>query len=146
MKLSIKKLEYDAKVPSYAHGTDAGMDLYYYGPDTMLDCGAQHIFTTGITMAIPAGFAGLIWDKGGLANKQGLKVMGGVVDAGYRGQILVGLLNTSQKPALIIDGQKIAQMIIQEIHQPEIEVVNGSLLPPAEDERGEGKFGSTGLM
>lgn len=144
MQIAIKKLTDTAKVPSYAHGTDAGMDLYYNGEDTVIDAGARVLLSTGIAMAIPRLCVGLIWDKSGIAVKQGLKVMGGVVDAGYRGEVMVALLNTSTEPVTITSGQKIAQMLIQPVVNPHIETVDGDL-PAAEDERGDGGFGSTGL-
>lgn len=147
MKITFKQLRADAKVPSYAHGTDAGMDLYYYNKDgasAVLEPGARGVFETKMAIAIPRQYVGLIWDKSGLATKQGLKVLGGVIDAGYRGEIMVGLLNTGSEAVTIAHGQKIAQILIQPICNPHIEVVDGEL-PAAEDERGEGGFGSTGL-
>lgn len=144
MKVAFKKLFDDSKVPTYAHSTDAGMDLYYRGPDTVIEPGARVLLNTGIAIALPRLTVGLIWDKSGIAVKNGLKVLGGVVDAGYRGEIMVCLLNTSNDSVLIPNGNKIAQILIQPIIAPHIEVVD-SELPPAEDERGENGFGSTGL-
>ena len=144
MKIGVKRLKDFARIPNYAHNTDAGMDLYYEGEDVVLDAGARGLFATGIAMAIPSGYVGLIWDKSGVATKEGLKVLGGVVDAGYRGEVMVALLNTSSVPATIITGRKLAQMLIQPVMHPHIEIVDGEL-PAAEDERGEGRFGSTGL-
>ena len=94
MELRIKKLHKDAKVPSYARPGDAGMDLYALFPVT-IGAGERAIVSTGIAIAIPEGYVGLIWDKSGLSNTFGLKVVGGVIDAGYRGEVLVGILNTS---------------------------------------------------
>lgn len=147
MKIGIKKLNLNAKIPSYAHGTDAGMDLYYSTEgveNIVIAPGARVVIETGIAMAIPPGYVGLIWDKSGIATKQGLKVLGGVVDAGYRGEVMVGLLNTSNDIVTIQPDQKIAQMLIQPVVHPHIEIVYGEL-PAAEDERGNGGFGSTGL-
>jgi dUTP pyrophosphatase len=144
MKVSIKKIHGNSKVPGYAHGTDAGIDLYYYGDDVMLAPGARGVFATGIAIAIPRLYVGLIWDKSGVATKEGLKVLGGVVDAGYRGEVMVALLNTSSETVLLTRGRKLAQMLIQPVMHPHIEIVDGEL-PAAEDERGEGGFGSTGL-
>lgn len=144
MKIAIKKLDAEAKVPSYAHGTDAGMDLYYFGEDVVLGAGARGVFATGIAIAIPRQYVGLIWDKSGIAASAGIKVMGGVIDAGYRGEIKVCLLNTTNVPYVISSGNKVAQMLIQPVVNPHIEIVDGDL-PAAEDERGDGGFGSTGL-
>lgn len=147
MKIAIKKLFDDSKVPTYAHGTDAGMDLYYRGDgDVAIEPGARALLSTGIAIAIPRLYAGLIWDKSGIAVKQGLKVMGGVIDAGYRGEVMVCLLNTSDSIVVIPNGNKIAQMLVQPIVVPHIETVEvDGELPPAEDERGTDGFGSTGL-
>lgn len=147
MKISIKKTDPNAKVPTYAHGTDAGMDLYYSteGDESIvIHPGARAVVNTGIAFAIPRGYVGLIWDKSGIASKTGLKVMGGVIDAGYRGEVMVCLLNTSTDLVVIEPYQKIAQILIQPVMHPHIEIVEGEL-PAAEDERGEGGFGSTGL-
>lgn len=145
MKICVTKLHPEAKVPSYAHSTDAGMDLYYHGEDVVLAAGARGVFATGIAMAIPRQFVGLIWDKSGVATKEGLKVLGGVVDAGYRGEVMVALLNTSNEPVTLTHGRKLAQMLIQPVVTAHIELVDGEL-PAAEDDRGKGGFGSTGLQ
>jgi len=147
MKISIKKLDPNAKVPTYAHSTDAGMDLYYSteGDESIVIApGARAVVNTGLAFAIPSGYVGLIWDKSGIASKQGLKVMGGVIDSGYRGEVMVCLLNTSNDIVLIQPYQKIAQILIQPVVNPHIEIVEGDL-PDAEDNRGAGGFGSTGL-
>lgn len=144
MKIAIKKIHGDSKIPGFAHATDAGMDFYYDGEAVVLDAGARGVFATGIAVAIPRGYVGLIWDKSGIATKEGLKVLGGVVDAGYRGEVMVALLNTSNVPVTITNGRKLAQMLIQPVVTPHIEIVYGEL-PAAEDERGDGGFGSTGL-
>ena len=147
MQISIKKLNPNAKVPSYAHGTDAGMDLFYSteGMEGIVVApGARVIIPTGVAFAIPRLYVGLIWDKSGIAAKQGIKVMGGVIDAGYRGEVMVCLLNTSNDIVTIQPDQKVAQILIQPIVTPHIEIVDGDL-PAAEDERGTGGFGSTGL-
>jgi len=145
-ELAIKKLHDDAKVPFYAHATDAGLDLCYFneaGSGAIIESGARGFFTTGLSFAIPEGYVGLIWDKSGLAAKSGLQVLGGVIDAGYRGEVNVMLLNTGQERVSIAAGQKIAQILIQKVENPMISVVEE--LPEAGDERGEGGFGSTGL-
>ena len=139
MQLSIKKLHSDATIPQYAHHNDAGMDLFSVSEITIQPQERVSV-PTGIAMQIPDGYVGLIWDKSGISQKFGLKTLGGVVDAGYRGEIFVGLYNTGNNPHTFEAGQKLAQIIIQKIEQPEvIEVLelNNSI-------RGEGAFGSTG--
>ena len=139
MKLKIKLLNQEAKAPTFAHDTDAGMDLYTTSEITILP-GARVQVPTGVSLAIPTGYVGLIWDKSGVSHKFGLKTLGGVIDAGYRGEILVGLLNTGSEPHTFSVGEKVAQMLIQKVEQPELEIVDSL----DETSRGEGAFGSTG--
>ncbi len=139
MKLLIKKLHPDAKVPSFAHATDAGLDLCALENVTIAP-GARASLRTGIALAIPEGHVGLVWDKSGIAHKGGLKTLGGVIDAGYRGEVFVGLLNTSDVPYTFEAGNKVAQILIQAIVQPEL--VEADELPEAD--RGDKAFGSTG--
>ena len=143
MKLIVKPLRDGVVVPEYAHSSDAGMDLFSTG-DTgaIVDAGAQIAISTGIAVAIPEGYVGIIMDKSGLASKHGLKVMGGVIDSGYRGELNVMLLNTGRERVTIKSSQKIAQMLIIPVIQADIEIGD---LPEASDDRGEGGFGSTGL-
>lgn len=139
MRLEIKRLVSEAKLPVRAHADDAGLDLYSV-EECALQPGERRVIKTGIAMAIPTGYAGLIWDKSGLAAKAGLKTMGGVIDASYRGEIGVVVANISQEPYTVEKGSKIAQILIQKVELPEVcEVAElGDTI------RGEGGFGSTG--
>ncbi|MEX0918105.1 MAG: dUTP diphosphatase [Candidatus Paceibacterota bacterium] len=139
MKLQIKKLKDNARIPSFAHMDDAGMDLFTCEEVTLAP-GERVQVPTGIAMALPTGHVGLIWDKSGISHTHGLKVLGGVVDAGYRGEVLVGLVNLGQVEYVLESGHKVAQMLIQKVEQPEIEEVDTL----DETQRGEGGFGSTG--
>jgi dUTP pyrophosphatase len=140
MKIRIKKVSSTAKIPQYAHPTDAGMDLFS-NENLVLQPSELIICSTGISLAIPQGYVGLIWDKSGLASKNEIKTMGGVVDSSYRGEIGVILKNLSTREYKIKIGDKIAQMLIQKVSSPElIEVDNLD-----KTERGEGGFGSTGI-
>jgi dUTP pyrophosphatase len=139
MKIQVKKLHPDAKLPQFAHTTDAGLDLSSV-EDVSIAPGERVSVPTGIAVQIPAGYVGLIWDKSGIAQKGGLKTLGGVIDADYRGEVFVGLLNIGQEPYEFISGQKIAQLLIQKVEHPEI--VEADELD--ETARGEGAFGSTG--
>jgi len=139
MNIRIKKLDSRAAMPAYVHPGDAGMDLFAL-EDTVLAPGELKAVKTGISMEIPDGHVGLIWDKSGIAIKEGLKVMGGVVDSGYRGEIMVGMVNLSKKEYRFEAGHKVAQMLIQKVEHPEI--VEASEL--TETKRGAGGFGSTG--
>lgn len=139
MKLPIKKLDSKAKLPSYSHPGDAGMDLFSL-ENTLVKAGQRLAVKTGIAMEIPEGFVGLVWDKSGVAIKGGIKTLGGVIDSGYRGEILIGVLNTSDKDYVFEAGHKIAQMLIQKIEN--MEIVETDLL--SDTQRGSGGFGSTG--
>lgn len=139
MTLQIKKLSPDAKLPSYAHPNDAGMDLYS-NQNVLIKPNECQIVSTGISMAIPSGYVGLIWDKSGIAHNHGLKTMGGVIDSGYRGEIKIVMHNLSGKEYLVEKGSKIAQMLIQPVEQKKIVEVEELDDTP----RGEKGFGSSG--
>lgn len=142
MPLKVKKLHPDAKIPSYAHAGDAGMDLYV--PERVeLAAGERKSIPIGIAMEIPDGFVGLIWDKSGLSHKFGIKTFGGVIDAGYRGEICIGMMNLSTTAYVFEKGNKIAQILIQPVEHPEVvEVAADEELTSTS--RGRGGFGSTG--
>jgi dUTP pyrophosphatase len=140
MKLGVKKLVPEAKLPTRAHSDDAGLDLYSV-EEYMLAPGERRAVKTGIAMAIPTGYAGLIWDKSGLAIKAGLKAMGGVIDAAYRGEIQVIITNLSDDHYHVEKGSKISQILIQKVELFEVcetDELDATI-------RGEGGFGSTGL-
>jgi len=139
MELRIKKLHAKAKLPSYAHPEDAGFDLYALDELT-IPAGGRALVSTGIALEIPSGFVGLIWDKSGLSTTYGLKTLAGVVDAGYRGEVKVGLINLSTEDYVISAGGKVAQMLIQKVERAEF--FESTEL--AETARGERGFGSTG--
>lgn len=139
MKVNIKKLHENAKIPTYAHSFDAGMDLYTPIAGEILPMQRVQM-RTGIAFEIPDGYVGLIWDKSGLSHKKGLKLLGGVVDSGYRGEVLVGAVNLGQEKIIFEAGEKVAQMLIQKVEQPELFEVDEL----TDTERGEGAFGSTG--
>lgn len=139
MKIKIRKLHPDAVIPKYACEGDAGMDLYSIENLTLKSKHRVKI-KTGISIELPLGYVSLIWDKSGIAS-QGIKTMGGVLDSGYRGEYIVVLVNLSSVDFEIKKGQKIAQLLIQKVENPNIEIVDE--LSPTE--RGEGGFGSTGI-
>jgi dUTP pyrophosphatase len=139
MKLKIKKLHTDAIIPKYANLNDAGMDLFAI-EDVAVEPMERKQVGTGIAVEIPEDYVGLVWDKSGLSHKFGLKVLGGVIDSGYRGEIKVGIINLGTEKYTFEKGHKVAQMIIQKKETPEIEEVTEL----SDSERGEGGFGSTG--
>ncbi len=139
MILKIKKLHLDAKVPSYAHHDDAGFDLYAV-KDTLVKKGERIAVPTGIAMEIPEGYVGLVWDKSGIGIKEGIKTLGGVVDSAYRGEVLVGMINLSEKDYIFEKGHKVAQMIIQKKETVDFQEVEDL----SDTTRGQKGFGSTG--
>lgn len=128
-------------MPSYAHEEDAGMDFFSNESDYILKVGERKGFSTGIKMEIADGYAGLIWDKSGLAFKNGIKTMGGVIDSTYRGEIVIILINLGSSDYRVEKGSKIAQMIIQKVEHFELSLENSI----KNTSRGEKGFGSTGL-
>jgi dUTP pyrophosphatase len=141
MKLKVKKLNPEAKLPSKGHPGDAGID--FFATETVVfPPQSQQNVKTGVALEIPEGFVGLIWDKSSVSFNKGLKVMGGVIDSGYRGEVIMSLYNTSSKEQIIEKGNKIAQMIIQNFEDCEIEEINEM----SDTVRGEGREGSTGSV
>jgi dUTP pyrophosphatase len=138
MKLNIKKISENAVIPTRAHHDDAGIDMYANGQQIVLPHQTAKI-SSGIAMEIEEGYVGLIWDKSSVGSK-GMKVMCGVIDAGYRGEVLIMMHNLTDTPYIFEHGHKVAQMLIQKVEFPVIEEVD-TLNDTA---RGEGKFGSTG--
>lgn len=139
MEIRIQKLHPAAKLPTYAHATDAGMDMYTVETFT-LEPGNRRSVPTGIAIAIPAGYVGLIWDKSGIAHTRGIKTLGGVIDSGYIGEIYIGIINVGKEPQLFSVGDKLAQLLIQRIEYPNLVEVDQLDDTP----RGAGAFGSTG--
>jgi dUTP pyrophosphatase len=139
MKLKVKKLNPLAKLPVYAHLGDAGMDVFS-SEHISVGPGQYLAIATGIAIEIQKGYVGLIWDKSGLSTNHGLKVLGGVIDSGYRGEIRIGIINLSKKVYTFEVGDKVAQMLIQKIEIPKI----GETQSLSETKRGSKGFGSTG--
>ncbi|MDW7759937.1 MAG: dUTP diphosphatase [Acidobacteriota bacterium] len=138
MKLAVKRIHPDAKLPVRGHPGDAGLDLFAV-EDGLLAPGEIRPISTGIQVAVPAGHVGLIWDKSGIS-LQGVHRLAGVVDAGYRGEVRVVLANLGRESFEIRKGMKIAQMLVQAVAAPE--VVEMDELDVTS--RGEDGFGSTG--
>jgi len=138
MELKVKKVQMDAKLPQYGHTGDAGLDLFS-SIDFVLEKGQFEAIPSGVKVAIPDGYVGLIWDKSGVSLK-GVHRLAGVIDSGYRGEVKVVMINLSDKPFAIDKGMKIAQMLVQPIIM--VCVVETEDLDNTS--RGEGGFGSTG--
>lgn len=139
MVLKVKKLSPDATLPSYAHTWDAGMDLYANETVTIAP-GEIGRIKSGVAVEIPDGFVGLCWDKSGLSMNSGIKVLAGVIDSGFRGELVFGVINLGKTPHTFEKGHKVMQMLVQPVEHMEIvesEELSGS-------DRGEKGFGSTG--
>ena len=139
MELKVKRIHPEAKLPVYGHPGDAGLDLFSV-VDRVLGPGEVYAVPTGIQVAIPQGHVGLVWDKSGISLK-GVHRLAGVVDAGYRGEVQVVMINLGREPFALKKGMKVAQMLIQPVTS--IAVVESATLD--DTPRGEGGFGSTGL-
>ncbi len=131
----------DEFMPSYAHPGDAGADLRSR-VQALIPSGERATLATGVSLALPDGYVGLVHPRSGLAAKHGITVLNapGTVDAGYRGEIAVTLLNTSSQDFQVNVGDRIAQLVIQQVERAHFVVVDR--LPGTH--RGESGFGSTG--
>lgn len=134
-------------MPSRAHDGDAGVDLYS-AVDVDLAPGHRGLVPTGIAVAIPHGMVGLIHPRSGLATRVGLSIVNspGTVDAGYRGEIKVALINLDpQQPIAVRRGDRIAQLLVQRVELPElVEVSSFDEAGLADTSRGSGGHGSSG--
>jgi len=139
MKLKVKKINPLARLPEYAHPGDVGLDLLSL-EDYDLKRGERKVFFIGLAFEFPNGFAAIVKDKSSLPNKAGLHTMGGVYDAGYRGEYNVQLINLGEETYHISKGDKIAQLVIFPVEIAELEETHEL----SESRRGEGRFGSTG--
>ena len=139
LKLKIKKLESDARIPTQGYVGDAAFDLYA-SHAVVLSPNERAQIGTGLAMEIPEGYTAFIWDRSSMSHKYGLKSLGGVIDSGYRGEVKIGLVNLSDEARVIEKHHKIAQMVIQK--NEAFTIVEEDTL--SESERGTEGFGSTG--
>jgi dUTP pyrophosphatase len=140
----IVRLDPDLPLPSYAHPGDAGADLVAREDVTIPPAGGRAVVPTGVALAIPEGYAGFVLPRSGLAMRHGITCVNtpGLVDAGYRDEIRVILLNTDRtEPYRVTRGDRIAQLVIQRIEHCAFVAVD--TLP--DSSRGLGGFGSTGV-
>jgi dUTP pyrophosphatase len=142
VEVLIKRLDPDLPVPCRAHPGDAGVDLFA-AVDAELAPGQRVVVPTGVAIALPDGYAAFVHPRSGLGARHGITIVNapGTVDAGYRGEIRVTLLNTDmQAPVRFRRGDRIAQLVVQRVERPvfhEVDTLPGSA-------RGDGGFGSTG--
>ncbi len=140
MKIKVKRMHPDAKLPTYAHPGDVGMDMYNREETISLLPLERKVFMCGFGLEFPIGYAAIVKDKSSLPRNFGIHTMGGVYDAGYRGEYNVQLINLGTEAVTITKGQKIAQVVLFPVVIGEIEEVDEL----SSSERGEGAFGSTG--
>jgi dUTP diphosphatase len=141
-ELRVRRLHPEARLPTRAYAGDAGLDLYAVEAVT-LEPGERASVATGVAVEIPEGQAGLVLPRSGLASRHGIALVNapGLIDAGYRGEVRVLLLNTDRREAFAIaPGERIAQLVLVRVETPEVSEVDGL----AVSERGAGGFGSSG--
>lgn len=142
MTLGFKRIHPDATLPAYAHASDAGMDVRSV-EDLTIPAGRRALVHTGLVMELPLGYEAQVRPRSGLALKHGITVLNtpGTIDAGYRGEVGVILANFGDADFAVKKGDKIAQIVIAPVTQPEIvEVADVNAT-----DRGAGGFGSTGV-
>ena len=135
--MNFKRLLHNAVLPMRQHDTDAGYDLTSIENAVV---GSNTVVSTGVSVEIPPGHVGLIWDRSGLAAKHGITVLAGVVDSGYRGEVKVVLSCTQSDAKAISAGERIAQLLVVPCVMEESKWVDEF----AETDRGGNGFGSTG--
>lgn len=142
VQIPIRRLDPDLPLPAYAHDDDAGADIYTR-EDVVLEPGERRLVPTGIAIALPEGYVGLVHPRSGLAFRSGLSIVNapGTIDAGYRGEIKVCLVNLDHhKPIELRRGDRIAQLVVQRFATARFVATDD--LP--DSVRGEGGYGSTG--
>ena len=143
LEILVTKLDNDAVIPTYAIPGDAGADLYSIS-ELVLSPGERALVKTGIAIALPNGYVGLVHPRSGLGLKNGISVVNtpGTSDSGYRGEIGVVLINHDLHESFQVKkGDRIAQLVIQKVENAQFKMVNQ--LP--ESERAAGGYGSTGV-
>ena len=142
LEIQVQQLDPDLPLPSYAHAGDAGADLHS-AADLELAPGERALVPTGLALALPEGYVGLVHPRSGLAARHGISIVNapGTIDAGYRGEIKVCLVNTDRhSPFTVRRGDRIAQLVIQRVEVAQF-VVAETL---TDTTRGAGGYGSTG--
>jgi len=141
MDIAAVRLDPGLSLPAHARPGDAGLDLYAR-ESASIDPGERRLMPTGLAVAIPPGHAGLVLPRSGLAMQKGVSVLNapGLIDAGYRGELKVLLINHGAATVDIARGERIAQLVVQAVAH--VQLVEIDRLP--DSERGTGGFGSTG--
>ena len=141
--MPLRQLDHELPLPAYARPGDAGVDLYAREQVRLPAGGGRAQVPTGVAVAIPEGYAGFIQPRSGLALKYGVTCLNtpGLIDAGYRGELIVLLVNTDPSSAFLVErGDRVAQLVIQKVEHVAFDVVDHL----DETERGDGGWGHTG--
>lgn len=144
MRVPFRRLRPEARVPARAYTGDAGYDLTA-AERVVLAPGERAVLRTGIAMAVPVGYAGLVLPRSGLATQFGISLVNtpGLIDPGYRGELMVPLINHDREEAFeVVVGMRIAQLVL--VKAAEVQFVGVEFLEESADDRGEGGFGSSG--
>ena len=144
MRVPFRRLRPEARVPARAYTGDAGYDLTA-AERVVLAPGERAVLRTGIAMAVPVGYAGLVLPRSGLATQFGISLVNtpGLIDPGYRGELMVPLINHDREETFeVVIGMRIAQLVL--VKAAEAQFVNVEILEESADDRGEGGFGSSG--
>lgn len=142
MKMKVRRLSDTAILPRYAHLSDAGADLFA-DEVAVLWPGKRRLVSTGIAVEIPLGYVGLVHPRSGLAVKHGISIVNapGTIDAGYRGEIMVNMINLGDSAVNVMPGDRIAQFLVQAVEYVDFEEVQEL----SDSDRGDKGHGSTGI-
>jgi dUTP pyrophosphatase len=144
MRVAFKRLRPEAREPTRAHAGDAGYDLRSVD-EVSLPPGGRALIRTGISIAIPWGYAGLVLPRSGLAMRHGVAPVNtpGLIDSGYRGEIMVPLINHDREETFLVErAMRIAQLVV--VRAEAVSFAEVEMLEAGTDGRGEGGFGSSG--
>jgi len=140
MKIKIKRIDKEIELPRYSRKGDAALDIRS-AEDCTIKPLERKIVKSGVALELPEGYAGLVWDRGGIAAKHGIHTMAGVLDSNYRGELMIVLKNLSEKDFEIKKGDRIAQLLIQPVIKADVEEVDEL----SESNRGDKGFSSSGI-
>lgn len=138
--LLVQRLDPAAKLPTYGSALAAGLDLHALLP-VRIDPGIRALVRTGLALSLPRGHVGLIWPRSGLAVNAGIDVLAGVIDEDYCGEIMIAVINHGYQPHSFARGDRVAQLLVQPIARPAVNLVTSFVQAT---ERGSDGFGSTG--
>jgi dUTP pyrophosphatase len=141
VRVPVLRVDATLPLPAYAREHDAGLDLHAAETVTLAP-GARVLVPTGIALAIPPGYAGFVLPRSGLALRHGVTLLNtpGLIDAGYRGEVKLLLVNHGEAPVILSRGERVAQLVLQRVER--VELIAVPELPPSA--RGSGGFGSSG--